>query len=1363
MSEKRFVVVPLLGLALLLITLLGFAGTAPPWSPDDGAPPPPTVTTDSATTPNTAGVADEGLVFEATPRVRRVGLRVGEAPAVPGAFRFDLAVPVESVSRAYLSYELAGVPRWTAAVRSINGLPVQGGFGSVPASGMARQVEEINPHWLRGGSNEVLFLPAGAGEPPPVGVAKVEEGSSPAGEPVPYTVRNLRLVVFTQGSRSTAPRLRITYPVRGESEPEGAFIRGFVDPSGTAAGPAELFAGDSHVPGGIRPADGTFAVFVPRTAPEGEAWDVPVEVVYPNGTRLRQTVHLRGQKPGEEGGDNSSEEGETTEKAELDAKAGEAKSLALGGARLDVPAGALAGPVKLTMRRLAAGEVPALDSGMTNVTPLKGGLRMGPHGLKFKKPVHLSLPYDPALLPKGMTEADVQTFFLDEAAGRWVPLPRSAEKAAGTAIVSLTDHFTDFINATITKPDEPAGSNLTSNSLQELAKADPAAEIVQIAPPAGGPTGDAVLDFPLVVPPGRHGLEPSLAVSYDSSGGDGWLGLGWDLRLPSIEVSTIFGVPRYDAAKESESYLIDGEQLAPLADPDQDRTADRAYVRRSEGSFERIVRRGSAPTGYSWEVTDKNGTRSLYGLSPQSRLKDPMSGNVFRWYLERTIDLNGNTVDYSYTTDSGDVGGSGEPWVQVYPAAIAYTGSNGAGAFYRVVFTLDDGNQRADRISSGRPGFKTVTRRRLASVDVLAGGALVRRYLFDYREGDFRKSLLASIAVTGEDGSTELYRHGFDYVPMGLQGDGYAGFGAPQPWSGIGGGGDFTCSSHAGGGAHGFVGAGPPSCYPHGGVQFGGGGTDTTQQVSFVDVNGDGLPDRLDQGGGVDLNRYDPSADATGTAPGRFDSTFFPGVDSLGHTAEWNFDFGVGLHNELGIPASLDANWLWSHSNDDHAVIDVNGDGRPDLISTADGFGVRINDGHSFASRSNWGGFGGDGLSLTPPGESSEVLGSFPLADTLRQLRLPFAGHVTVSGAVQKKVAGGDGVTASIWQGSTRVWSHRFAGDETAACVPGPGDSCGGGLGLDVAAGQSLYFLAGSVRETGADALLWAPAVSYDGQDPEAREPWGARVFVFDAGSDFSLAGYRGAAWSAPATGTVRITGPFVKQATADDVTVTVSRGRGGSEEPPFYSHTYAASETPGASTRSPRSRSRRGTPCSCASPPTRPSIRPAAVDPRGHLRGRHRAVFPAGHDPHPERPRRDRRAARLSPRSADAVLASACRWRQRRPGLLAACDRQPGGPLRPGGRPARLEDRPDGTRRQSLPDGAGDGGGAPLLHPARGPAGGRRQPSDQQRVRPRQPAPARQRHAGERAVRRLSRLVLWRLERQPAVRSCGAHYSGGG
>lgn len=74
-----------------------------------------------------------------------------------------LDVPPEAVSQAFLTYELAGVPHWMAAVRSINGLPRQGGSGAVPSSGMALQVEEINPSWLRPGLNQIVFFPAGEG------------------------------------------------------------------------------------------------------------------------------------------------------------------------------------------------------------------------------------------------------------------------------------------------------------------------------------------------------------------------------------------------------------------------------------------------------------------------------------------------------------------------------------------------------------------------------------------------------------------------------------------------------------------------------------------------------------------------------------------------------------------------------------------------------------------------------------------------------------------------------------------------------------------------------------------------------------------------------------------------------------------------------------------------------------------------------------------------------------------------------------------------------------------------------------------------------------------------------------------------
>jgi len=1086
----------------------------------------------------------------AQPDVRRI---VAGGMRAPGSFEVALDTAPDTIARAFLVYELAGVPHWTAAVRSINGLPALGGFGAAATDGTVLQVEEINPRWLRAGANEIRFYPVAegnAGTPAHVTDLRRHDGLAWA-EPdfsIPYTVRNLRLI-YADGPGAPLPALHLTYPAGGESSDDGTVVRGYVDPPMLAGGAAELFVDDAYIPQGIDRTDGSFAVYAPRTGPAGEAWDVTVDVVYPDGTHLRQSAKV--------GGDSHKDDGDSDDSTHLDADGTTEKSMSLGGAHLDVTRDALATKVKLTMRRLRHDELPALDAGMTNVTPERRGFRFGPHGLRFRKAVRLHLPYDAALLPKGMTSDDVRTFFFDESSGRWVPIARVG--VAADMVVSATEHFTDFINATLAVPDHPEGTNFSPNSLEELAKADPASQIVQIAPPEGGATGDASLDFPIIVPAGRHGMQPELSVHYDSGGGDGWLGVGWDLSISSIEIDTEFGVPRYDAAHTT-TYRLDGELLAPS------QSEAGVYVRRSEGKFDRIERSGDG-----WLVTDKNGTKHQYGVTAQARLSNPHNAaQTFRWYLEHDVDLRGNTVDYSYATDTSELAPvkpghlPGEPWMEVYPKQIDYTGGNGAAPYFSVVFKLDGGH-RADTISSGRQGFKTYRRYRLDSVDVNAGGALVRRYALSYAEGEFAKSVLSSIAVTGEDGATTLYRHDFEYTKMPRRDDGTIdGFTEQQSWGGMAAASNFTSSSQVGGGAHGFVGLGPTDCQPHGGVQLGGGGSATTESVAFADVDGDGLPDRIDSSGHVDLNLYKPANDASGVAAGSFGSWQMAGAQTIGHTSEWNIDFGGGLHLETGVTAIAGATWSWSHSNEDHLLLDVNGDRRPDLVSTDGGFSVLLNDGSKFAAVP-WSGFDAAGLHLSSAKEESDSNASFTLTNTLLQLVLPYPGNVTMSGAIQKKEAGGDGVDASIYLNWIPIWTHHFAAGDTAPCAPGPANGCGGGLTATVNTGDSLYFLTGSGRETSKDAVLWTPVVTYNGQDAAVREPFGPKVFVFDAGRDFSFYGYRGAGWSAIAAGDVAVSGTLVKQETSDDVTVNVVRhrpvsGQLGIEET-IFSRTFTAAE----------------------------------------------------------------------------------------------------------------------------------------------------------------------------------------------------------
>ncbi len=220
-------------------------------------------------------------------------------------------------------------------------------------------------------------------------------------------------------------------------------------------------------------------------------------------------------------------------------------------------------------------------------------------------------------------------------------------------------------------------------------------------------------------------------------------------------------------------------------------------------------------------------------------------------------------------------------------------------------------------------------------------------------------------------------------------------------------------------------------------------------------------------------------------------------------------------------------------------MADVNGDGWPDLLGSGT---ISFNNGSRFGA-----GLpatsGGGSFDLSAAGEKADVLGSFKLSSPLRKLVVPYTGVVTITGAIQKKEPGGDGVTVEIHHASglpfpgffPPLWQHTIAAGDVSSCTPAPDNACGGGLTLSVKEGDRLYFLASSIEKTDHDALVWAPRVAYSlaavpgeinpdvSGRQEEREVYGARRFVFDAGEDFRLAGYRRSRWSAPAAGRVRI------------------------------------------------------------------------------------------------------------------------------------------------------------------------------------------------------------------------------------------------
>jgi hypothetical protein len=440
----------------------------------------------------------------------------------------------------------------------------------------------------------------------------------------------------------------VVYPDAGQFSGREAYLRGFVLPRDNGSGPPQVrVAGELAT---LR--DGAFEAFVDKDTlgffadRDDAAWSVDVVATYPDRQELRRTVRLDHQT-----GTPASIEGRLLAPRQFHVAPGQARQLLYDESRLELGANALRSETTITMSALDDAKLAALDQGMTNVT--KGprrGYRFLPHGHRFAESVRVSMPYDPARIPEGLTEQDIYTFYFDDQRGAWVALDRVSVDASSRTVVSLTDHFTDMINATLTAPDHPQAEWLSPTSLKDVAAADPAQGVNLIAAPEPNESGEARLSYNLELPPGRREMQPSLAISYGSSASSGWLGLGWDLTAPAVTTETRWGVPRYDAALETESYMLEGAPLAPVSHRAAPvaRTAEKVFHMRTEGEFKEIVRHGSAPANFWWEVKDKLGVRSFYGGSPSSGGADPAAtltdaqGNVFKWFLKERRDLDGN-------------------------------------------------------------------------------------------------------------------------------------------------------------------------------------------------------------------------------------------------------------------------------------------------------------------------------------------------------------------------------------------------------------------------------------------------------------------------------------------------------------------------------------------------------------------------------------------------------------------------------------------------------------------------------------------------------------------------------------------------
>jgi len=1020
------------------------------------------------------------------------------------------------------------------------------------------------------------------------------------------------------------PKIVVTYPTAGEHFGSVAYVSGFVD------GESLTDRVDVTLDGEPSPGNGTFAQLIRRTGPEGTPWTV--ELVATIGqTTLKKTLVLNRNRAVDLQTDDAAGEALAQAEDALYGAPDEVASATIGSeggevvlgerVKLKVPQGAMASRGGLSIQRKSRVVVPKLDPALVNVTsPSGAGYKFRPAGHRFAKPARVVLPFDLRLLPGGISPDAIRTYYYDESLQKWQQLPRVALDRARQTVESETDHFTFMINAVLVLPDHPGPSAFNPTSLKDLKAAEPSANIDLIQAPQPNNQGSAHLVFPIRLPKARGDYQPSVNLTYDSSTPNGWIGVGWSIPVSRIEVDTRFGVPAYNG---TEVYMLNGEPLVPVG-PEACNGASPGvrYVRRVEGAFDRIRRCGNvsrapaAPVAgeipYYWEVTSKDGTVFIYGKNENARLSDykALKEHVARWMLESVEDTNGNVTRYNYLHDDEGTAlgcpqahGFCEPFRELYLASIAYSANNRSGlaARYRVEFSpvsnTSGAIERSDTQSSARTGFKVVTRHLLSKITVYFDDTLIRRYELDYVTGDFGKQLLEKIRVFGADGAA-FYAHTFEYERKD-ENLSLNAFSAPtrfvaEPADPS----TLTDSEEVSRNYHLFVGLSPNGTKDLSvGVRGGYDRRESDVRSLLVDLNGDGLPDRLSVSrnqtgeplyyatfnhaapGLKEFAWQEPTAlfspqlpdgdPYRRRVPNLFDSTMPP---DLGKETSDAFVGGLEVNATF---ASFSLGISRTSSSARSTILDADGDG---LIDYASPQGVL------FQRERKSGCVPGD-LLCSPPDRFTFSAG-LPIAadlaelakndpdfkaaelkvmdemfpeDALLQWVAPFGGTIDLEVKLKRRAKArseaADGVVVQLFLNNTPLpvqldgdstlknEVHLAAADDGVHWVRRTGIQVGGRDRLYFKVSTKDHFaVQAATTPVPLDELTFEPVIRYAGQNHALVDSTGGKVYEYALTNDFRLAGDPIPAIALGVKGRVEAKVTLDKRVSSDDVRVCVQR-----------------------------------------------------------------------------------------------------------------------------------------------------------------------------------------------------------------------------
>ena len=254
--------------------------------------------------------------------------------------------------------------------------------------------------------------------------------------------------------------------------------------------------------------------------------------------------------------------------------------------------------------------------------------------------------------------------------------------------------------------------------------------------------GTANYELKIDVPPGIAGMEPKLSLNYSSSSGNGYMGVGWSIGGISAitrcqQTKAVDGPDHKFGVKYNshDRFCLDGQRLINVSGA---YGASGTEYRTEIDTYSKITSKGDLNGGPSYfEVKTKSGLTYIYGRDNGAAMLTEENGVARFWKVAKIIDTYDNEINFYYVQDKT------EGIHQIDHVSYADN---------QVEFVYED---RPDVSKGYHGGFVSQVNQRLKNVIVTTqnGADEVRRYKIAYTNEvqEPKRSMITSITESVDD------------------------------------------------------------------------------------------------------------------------------------------------------------------------------------------------------------------------------------------------------------------------------------------------------------------------------------------------------------------------------------------------------------------------------------------------------------------------------------------------------------------------------------------------------------------------------------------------------------------------------------